>query len=719
LHVEERLRVENGEMSNISDKMTIVDPSKIFNPETQNIKKIFRGTDSFYQIPDYQRPYSWGDEEIETLFDDIYSAMQEKIEGYFLGPSVLVKHDDYLEVVDGQQRLTTLTILFCVVRDIYGRQIEAHDKILYNSISDSILSTIENKSRLKLITQINMQVKFEHEILEKVEFPEKEFSEKDKEKLENKFANSAFVLREKLKFIENQNGFEGIINFLQYLMERVEIITITCPDISYAIKLFQVINTRGLDLTAADLIKSGLLGKFGPKEEIERKAFISVWTKIEELSKEMEEPMTDLLTYYEYYLLAENPKRDLYTELSKKFRSEKPSDTAYNFSIFVKNYYDLYKLETSLLFSFGYLQNQVFWKAILTTAKCKNVIYFDDLAKELRKMYYLYWIAGYTSTKIKQTSFNIIGWIKADHTFEQIKNKIEDKMIEDDVYLKIKADLEADAYGEQWLKPLLVLVEYAQTDQSKISFIDLDKNLHIDHILPEKWKQVKEWKDTWLEEDANRQLDKIGNLTLLMGKKNIVAQNFAFVKKQKIYQAAYGGKTAFEISKRILEKSEWTTSDVDERREWLIAQINELFEIAPISYTLTAPSPILPEGTYTEEDKFKDIPENIIKIYKKIKEDLIKIDSAIEVNPRQYYISLRTNKNFAFITLGRRKLDIVIMLPYEKGESLIKRHKIKRLGEGHQGFYKGPCFEVEVDDEDGLIEIVNAIKEAKELIENN
>ena len=694
------------------------DPSKIFKPETQSIKKIFRGTESFYQIPDYQRPYSWGDEEIETLFDDIYSAMHENIEGYFLGPSVLVQHEGYLEVVDGQQRLTTLTIFFCVMRDLYGKQLEERDDTLYKSVLDSIKSTVEDKSRLKLITQINMQIKFDHEILEKVKFPDKEFSEKDKEKLDNKFANAAFKLAAKLKNTERQNGFDEIIKFLQYVMEHVEIITITCPDISYAIKLFQVINTRGLDLSAADLIKSELLGKFGPTEETERKAFISTWNRIEELSKDMEEPMTDLLTYYEYYLLAENPKRDLYSELTKKFKSEKPNDTAYNFSTFVQNYYELYKLETPLLFSFGYIQNQVFWKAILTTAKYKAVTYFDDLAKELRKMYYLYWMADYTTSKIKQTSFNIISWIKANLTFEQIKNKIQDKLIEDEVYLKMKTNLEEDAYGEPWLKPLLTLIEYAQTDQSKISFIELDKNLHIDHILPEEWEQVKEWKEKWLKEDANKRLNKIGNLTLLMGRKNIAAQNFSLAKKQKIYQTAYGGKTAFEISKKILNKSEWTTKDVDERGKWLIEQINELFEIDPVSYTLTiSASPAAPEVTYTEEDQLKNTPEDIIKVYKEIKEDLIKIDSAIQINPQRYYISLRTNKNFAFIKPGRKRLDIVIMLPYEKGEQLIRMHKLKHLSEGVQNFYNGSCFEVEVDDESNLSEVVNAIREAKELSE--
>ncbi len=694
------------------------DPSKIFKPETQSITKIFRSPESFYQIPDYQRPYSWGDEQVEALYDDIYSAMTENIEGYFLGPAVLVQHDGYFDVVDGQQRLTTLTILFCVVRDLYGKQIEAYKKTLYNSILDSIQSKIdEGRPRLKLITQINMQNKFDHEVLAKVNFPDKEFSKKDKEKIENKFANAAYKIREKLQNTEKESGDTAIFQFLEYLMDQVEIITITCPNISYAVKLFQVINTRGLDLSAGDLIKSGLLSKFNSKEETDRKVFISTWSKIEELSKGMDEPMTDLLTYYEYYLLGENPSRDLYTELSNKFKNEKPNDTAYNFSKFVESYYELYKLETPLLFSFRYLQNQVFWKAILTTAKYKNISYFDELVKKLRKMYYLYWMADYTTSKIKQISFNIISLLKKDKTtFDEIKKQIEEKLIEDDVYKKIKTNIEGKTYGESWLKPLLILIEYEQTDKSKISFIELDKNLHIDHILPEGWEQEKDWKDKWVLQDAQRQLNTIGNLTLLMGRKNIAAQNFSFTKKKAIYQKAYGGKTAFEISKKIIDKTEWVTKDIDERSAWLIVEMNHLFEIDPISYTLVAnPTTSTPQITYTEEYHFKDVNDDTIKIYNEIKENLIKIDPEIQINPQSYYISLRTNKNFAFIKFGRKKLDIVIMLPYEKGKLLIKKHKLKQLGEGVQGFYNGPCFEVELDNKDDLNEIVNAIKEAKEL----
>ena len=98
----------------------------VFKPDTKNVKSVFGEPTSYFQIPDYQRPYDWGDEEIQQLWDDIYSAFDGQEDFYFLGPMVLVKtEDEHFEVVDGQQRLTTLTILFCVLRDFYFKHARA------------------------------------------------------------------------------------------------------------------------------------------------------------------------------------------------------------------------------------------------------------------------------------------------------------------------------------------------------------------------------------------------------------------------------------------------------------------------------------------------------------------------------------------------------------------------------------------------------------------
>ena len=142
----------------------------IFKPENMSIKEVFGNTDSFYQMPEYQRPYSWDKERVEQLWFDIveaYNNHQEDSESdanYFLGSVVLVKKDRGYDVVDGQQRMTTLTILFCVLRDLCNGL--SSEKYIKHSIKD----LINDKQRLKLTTQSNNQALFETTIINGINF---------------------------------------------------------------------------------------------------------------------------------------------------------------------------------------------------------------------------------------------------------------------------------------------------------------------------------------------------------------------------------------------------------------------------------------------------------------------------------------------------------------------------------------------------------------------
>ncbi len=538
----------------------------IFKPAALTIKQIFTNADSYYMVPDYQRPYSWGDEQVERLWDDLFSAMEAKVDNYFLGSIILTgPREGRFEVVDGQQRLTTLTILFCVLRDLYLKE-DA-------KIRNTIRSLEDEKYRLnfRLTNQPNIQNEFEQQILNGVKFPKQELTQRQRE--QNKFINAALIFQTKLLELESQKG--AIQKFVDYVLNRVIMITITCSKQSFAIKLFQVLNTTGLDLSPADLIKSYL---YGHCQEDRREQFVNDWREIEGFAEQIQESVTDLLTHYQYYLLARNPKYSLYEELLDEFKNKDSNVVVYEFKKFVKAFMDIYKTEAKALYSFWYLPNQVFWKAILTTAKHTEYPEFHELCCTLRRFFYTYWIAGYTTTKIKQLSFNLISWVKDKKSLKEINAEIETKFSDDMVFSRASENLSSDVYGEPWLKSLLVLIEYEQVDNSKPGYIDLDNKLHVDHILPEKWEQVQDWKKIWHTDQAERWLNKLGNLTLLSGKKNIAASNDSFDKKKQIYKQGHGGKVAFEISKPIIEKVSWSEQDIEMRHNWLLEQIKKLLQ---------------------------------------------------------------------------------------------------------------------------------------------
>lgn len=552
------------------------DLASIFKPEAKTILKIFCDADSYYQIPDYQRPYSWDTEQIEQMWEDIFSAMEASDENYFLGPLILIKRNEDFEVVDGQQRLTALTILFCVLRDLY---LKDNKKII-----NTIKSLVDQKYRLRLITQAHYQNQFEQQILGSVKFPENLLSKKERRK--NKFINTALIFREKLSEI-NPNQLS---QFVDFLLNKVIVISIICAKQNFAIKLFQVLNTRGLDLENADLIKSHLYGKLNEGQV--QNQFMATWAEVENISKEIDEPMENLFTFYEYYLLASNPKHSLFEELTdtEEFK-EDANKVIFSFKQFVGEFKAICESDTRLLYSFKYLPNQVFWKAILTTARYVKFGDFEELCRELRKMFYSYWIAGYITSKMKQLSFNIIAMLKKGKKLSEIRKVIEDKMAADNVIKLMSDNICNDAYGDAWLKPLLILIEYEQTDNSRIVFIETDRKLHIDHVLPEKWETKSYWRNHWTKEKAAQWLNRIGNLTLLSGKKNIAASNGSFPDKRDIYngKGRDEGATAFLISQKIsdpkvsdpkkVEVIDWTEEQIRHRQCWLIKETEKLLDV--------------------------------------------------------------------------------------------------------------------------------------------
>ena len=193
-----------------------------FDPRALTVEAVFTGPDSYYQIPDYQRPYSWKTEQVEQLWDDLYAAFQSNDESYFLGPLVLAKPrgpaattDDRLEVVDGQQRLTTLTILLAVARD---RHLEGDKQVQH-----AIRSLDKDKYRLRLITQSQYQIEFETSVLEHVDL-----SSGRGKRDANAFLQAAALFDERLKKVFQEGGVERVRAFILYVLGRVVMIAITC-----------------------------------------------------------------------------------------------------------------------------------------------------------------------------------------------------------------------------------------------------------------------------------------------------------------------------------------------------------------------------------------------------------------------------------------------------------------------------------------------------------
>lgn len=550
---------------------------EIFKPENKSIKQIFGDTDAFYQMPIYQRPYSWDKERIEQLWYDILEAFKNNITdnsidpNYFLGSIVVVKKSDNYEVVDGQQRLTTLTILFCTLRDLDLKIKQG------NIVSNSIKDLVESKERLKLTTHLNNQALFEESIINGINF-----NSSKKEIAENRFLQTAYYFKNLIEKTQDPNSddyIENIEEFVNYLFNQTTMIKIVCFDEGFAIKLFTVLNDRGLDLSPADIIKAYLLQNL---DEIKRVSFVEVWKRIENIVNLSDESLQGIFNLYLYYLKGGNPKRSLQDELKVEFKNGNPQQIILDVEKFAKNLLEIQiDNQDKYISMLKYLNQSIYWKSILTTAKQVEYIEYNKLKKLITKYYYQSWIASGTSNRIKQTSFNILKKIKVKADISEIETLITENLAKYDNYKDFLAT--ENAYWTKWLKPVLLSVEYFQQDQK--DYIPIVRDLHAEHILPKEWnKEELNWKDFYTEEIAHKKLNSLGNLTLLSGHKNIQASNRNYSDKIEIYKGNSGkgfdGKTSFEITKNILDVyPTWEEKSIVKRYNWLVDEIKKIFEI--------------------------------------------------------------------------------------------------------------------------------------------
>ena len=552
------------------------DLGEIFRPESKSICQFFTDSGSFYYVPIYQRPYSWDRERVEQLWYDLVEAFENNQsdpnsdENYFLGTMVLLRKEsgeEGYEVIDGQQRLTTLIILFCVLRDLKVDIGEKYKHLINLSIKDPY-----DGKRITLTTHLNDQANFEQTILNEINFDASKV-----EKGKNRFLQTAFYFEELVKNYQ-KNNHENLENLIKYIFERVTVIRIVCYSENSAIKLFTVLNDRGLDLNPADIIKSFLLSNLSEEEQ---KSFIEVWKRIETMLKSSNESIQNLLTYYLYYLKCENTKRSLQDELKKEFRNKKSLEIILDLERFVENFLEMddnFDKDISML---KYLRQSVYWKSILLTAKQVEYKEYGQLKELIRKYYYQSWIADGTSNRVKQTSFSIIKKVKDKKPISEIKNLITENL---NWYNNYTEYLDSEyVYWRTWHKPVLLAIEYMEYDSKE--FIPLSTKLHTEHILPSGWDNEElDWKDKFSEESADNLLNSLGNLTLLSGTKNIRASNRNYSDKKEIYKGNSGkgfdGKTSFEITKRIIDEYPvWDENSIKKRHEWMVGRIQEIFDI--------------------------------------------------------------------------------------------------------------------------------------------
>jgi hypothetical protein len=309
--------------------------------------------------------------------------------------------------------------------------------------------------------------------------------------------------------------------------------------------------------------------------------------------------MNDLFVMYEYYLLANNPEKSLFDELVEEFEQKDSNEVIADFKRFVGFYKrDVYNCEDALMYGFWYLRWTMYWKTIVLTALHTGYDDYRQFLPLLKRYYYLNWIAGNTMTKIKQTSFNIIKWIKDKRPLAEIKNDLEALLtdISNHTVNRASDNLSYDIYYEPWCKPLLLMIEYNQQDNPPFYAMG-DKNIHVEHILPRGYRKNEDWAFIEEHEELEYWINTGANLTLLSGSKNIAASNDCFENKILAYDGTGNHSkhdtkiSSFTITQKIVNDfktskfgKQWYIEALEDRWEWFCGETEKVLNIDLTEY---------------------------------------------------------------------------------------------------------------------------------------
>ena len=299
------------------------------NIDQKTVIELFSDKRSDFLIPDYQRPYAWSESECQTLWDDLFAfaipdnnieRFNDDSDEYYLGPIVTFENrQGKQEVIDGQQRLTTLLLL---LRAFYERSFNQEDqqtKKMREMIEQCIWKTNAFKEANKNALKIDSEVATDED---KGEFLEILKSGQANDNYKSRYAENYCFFEKKIDaFLSNYPSY------FRYLPVRILnnciLLPIEADNQDSALQIFSTLNDRGKPLSDADIFKAQCYKHYaamGLKD-----VFIERWKRLEEFAsstfKESVDgsPMDELFTRYMYYLRAIQGNTNTSTEALRKF----------------------------------------------------------------------------------------------------------------------------------------------------------------------------------------------------------------------------------------------------------------------------------------------------------------------------------------------------------------------------------------------------------------
>jgi hypothetical protein len=539
------------------------------NAEERNIGKVLTEQICF-EIPPYQRPYSWLKENVQELLDDTWSAFIANDPEYFVGSLITIEceRDRRYEVVDGQQRLTTLNLLFARLRD-HITDNAAKEEVGKRILPRNVLTGDAETPRLVL--RAKDRSFFQKHVLEGAPVPEKSKLDLDAPKLR---------ITENLQVID---GFltgkdqKQLMLFANYILRNIYVVFVRTSSLKSAYRLFNVLNARGLPLSNADLIKNALFGLLNgassQADDLEGR-----WVELEE--RLGIERMDSFLGHHRTSLVASKARGSLHEEFEPLIKvAAGPFVLIDTLNESAQNYIRIFDADfedPAILRPLRSLQRVEYDEWIPPLLAFLNNPVPDlpesEFISLLEKITIQNWVCRMGRTARLTVYYQLINAIRERKSPEEIRKIFRDNARN----VEFHSLLDGMVYLHPFASAVLLRLEEASQDDSVTkTFSGL---ITIEHVLPQAFKDDY-WKARFTEEEHRTWLHRLGNLALLSGRKNYRAQYYGFDRKKAIYEKR-SEKVSFDLTKDICAESEWTPQVLKGRHEQLMDLARQTWDIS-------------------------------------------------------------------------------------------------------------------------------------------
>lgn len=541
------------------------------------LAKVFSGDYSF-TIPTYQRPYAWKTDQTLQLLDDLEDSLTRGAsETYFLGSIVLVRREgpNAFDVIDGQQRLTTLTILLSVLRSL------STDAGIISDLDDRLVekgSALESKpARPRLVIRPRDSAFFQSYIqdrggIEKLLLLKKDSGAND---AQNNIVENVKALRSTLASWSEEKRIE----LLKRMIQQTYLVVVATGDMPSAYRIFSVMNARGMPLSPADIFKSEVIGKL-PDDESD--AYGTKWDDANDLLGS--DGFAELFLHIRMIYAKERGRKSLLIEFPEQVLKKYLPDSAREFVDDVLEPYaeaDIQLRNRSYQASTGADVVNA-WAARLSSLDnndwrppalwiIKN--HGDDpelvasLLQSLERLAASMLIRRVYSTPRALRYAELLKQLDRGDGVESTALDLTDQE---------KADTLARLSGEIYLdgstrKYVLLRLDEALANSSGVVYTH--PILTVEHVLPQSPKPDSQWRLDFTDEQRAHWTHRLANLVLLNRKKNSAASNQDFGKKKDGYFTGKNGVANFALTAQVLNEPVWTPQVLDRRQAELLQRL--------------------------------------------------------------------------------------------------------------------------------------------------